>query len=246
VTTWFLSDLHLRDSFERNGYTLLRFLFELNKNPSENRLILLGDIFDIWVSDWSVYSKKFQLIVDEIAKLKKGGGEVLYFEGNHDVHLAKFWTEKFAIPVYQSAQTFGFDGLKIRVEHGDYINPDDTAYMKWLAAMRGPFLTFLAHHIPGNVWDWLAEKYTKKFTSRKRYRYTPEHAEKIRNMIRAYAEKAFATGAFDLIVTGHMHVLDDYKFRVGTQDARSINLGTWLDKPRVLKVSQSDVQIVEL
>jgi UDP-2,3-diacylglucosamine hydrolase len=246
VTTWFLSDLHLRDSFERNGYTLLRFLFELNENPAQHRLVVLGDIFDIWVSDWEVYSKKFQLIVDEIAKLKAGGGEVFYFEGNHDVHLAKFWTEKYKIPVFQTGKTFDFSGLRIRVEHGDYINPDDTTYFKWLAAMRSPFLTFLAHNIPGKFWDWLAEKYTKKFTSRKRYRYTAEHAEKIRTMIRTYAEKSFANEPFDLIVTGHMHVFDDYIFNQVGRSVRSINLGTWLEKPRVLKIDHKNIEIVYL
>jgi UDP-2,3-diacylglucosamine hydrolase len=246
VTTWFLSDLHLRDSFERNGYTLLRFLFELNKNPEQHRLVLLGDIFDIWVSDWNVYAKKFQIIVDEIVKLKNGGGEVLYFEGNHDVHLGKFWTDRYSIPVYQQGQTFDFEGLKVRVEHGDYINPDDTAYFKWLAAMRSPFLTFLAHNIPGNFWDWLADKYTKKFTTRKRYRYTPEHAEKIRNMIRTYAESSFAKEPFEVMVTGHMHVLDSYKFNRNGKDILSFNLGTWLDKPRVLKIENKKSEIIEL
>ena len=246
MTTWFLSDLHLRDSFERNGNILLRFLFELNQNPSEHRLVLLGDIFDVWVSDGSVFAKKFQLIVDEIIKLKNNGGDVVYFEGNHDVHMEKFWTKKFGIKVYQTEQLFDLGGLRVRVEHGDYINPADLKYFKWLEAMRGPFLTFLAHQVPGHIWNWLAEVYTKKITRRKTYRYTQEHMDRIRKMIRVYAESKAKAGDFDLIVTGHMHVFDDYLFEMNGRQVRSINLGTWLEKPRVLKIQNKIPQVVEL
>lgn len=246
MTTWFLSDLHLRDTFERNGNTLLRFLFELNQNPSQHRLMLLGDIFDVWVSSGKVFAKKFELIVGEIAKLKRGGGEVYYFEGNHDVHIGRFWTDKYNIPVFQKEHYFDIDGLRIRVEHGDYINPADTAYFKWLDAMRSPALTFLAHNVPGHFWNWLAVTYTNRVSSRKTYRYTPEHAERIRNMIRVYAESVYSQEKFDLIVTGHMHVFDNYEFQKDGRAARSINLGTWLERPRVLKIENKSIEVLNL
>ncbi|MGZ3690100.1 MAG: UDP-2,3-diacylglucosamine diphosphatase [Pseudobdellovibrio sp.] len=245
MKNWFISDLHLQDPQERNGNTLLRFLFELNKNPKENRLFLLGDIFDVWVSDGSAFVNKFKIIIDEIVKLKNNGGEVYYFEGNHDVHLAKFWTDRFQIPVFTVEQFFDLEGLKVRIEHGDYINPDDKTYIKWLKILRSPPMALLAHAVPSSIWNFNANKYSKK-SRKKTARYSAEHSEKIRKLIRQYANTRASEAAFDVIVTGHMHVFDDYEFAVHGRSFRSINLGTWLEKPRVLKIENRKIEIINL
>lgn len=234
MISWFLSDLHLTDIDERNSQTLLRFLFELNLNPTQNRLFLLGDIFDVWVSDGSAFEKRFQKIVVEIVKLKKAGGEVYYFEGNHDFHVDVFWTRKFGIPVIEDGMDFDLNGLKVRVEHGDFIS-DDQNYLKYRAFLRTKPLEFLGHLLPGSFWQWVGTK--QSGNSRKRTSlYTSQNTEKIRAQIRRYAQRQYPQKKFDLLVTGHMHVFDDFTFASGGYAVRSINLGTWLEKPRVLKV----------
>lgn len=245
MTSWFLSDLHLRDINERNGNTLLRFLFELNTNPQENRLFLLGDIFDGWVSDGSAFVLQFQPLVDELTKFKRNGGEVFYFEGNHDVHIDRFWTRLHGIKVFDEMQYMQIDGLTVRMEHGDYINPDDEAYFKYLSIIRHPFVEMIGHILPSRFWQWITLRQSMK-SRKKSARYAIDFAERIRAMIRAYALKAYGTKPFDILVTGHMHVFDDYTFEVGGKKARSINLGTWLEKPRVLKIKNQQIEIINL
>ena len=245
MKNWFISDLHLQDPQERNGNILLRFLFELNKNPKQNRLFLLGDIFDVWVSDGSVFIKKFKIIIDEIVKFKNNGGEVYYFEGNHDVHITKFWSDQYKIPVYTSEQFFELEGVRVRIEHGDYINPDDVVYLKWLKILRHPVLEYLAHRVPSAVWNFNAQKYSHK-SRKKTARYSSEHSEKIRKLIRNYAIAKASQEPFDILVTGHMHVFDHYEFNIEGRPLRSVNLGTWLEKPRVLKIENKQIEVLEL
>lgn len=242
---WFISDLHLNDVFERNGVTLLRFLFELNKSPQKNCLVLVGDIFDVWVSDGSVFVERYQMIIDEIVKLQKGGGQVYYFEGNHDVHVDKFWTKKHGIKVFDGPHTFNFDGLKVRVEHGDFINPDDHAYLKYLSIIHHPVIEALGHLLPSRFWSYIAEKQSQK-SRKKTSRYALDNAEKIRNLIRKHAERTADSDDFDVIITGHMHVFDDYRFQKKSKNIRSVNLGTWLEKPRVLKITSKNLELLEL
>lgn len=242
---WFISDLHLNDVFERNGETLLRFLFELNKNPQEHQLFLVGDIFDVWVSDGSVFVEKFQPIVTALAKLQENGGKVYYFEGNHDVHIDKFWNPRFQIEVFDEPRNFSLGGLKVRVEHGDYINPDDTAYLRYLSIIRHPIVEFLGHALPSRFWSFIASRQSKK-SRKKTSRYAVDNSEKIISLIRAHAERTILKDNFDLIVTGHMHVFDDYQFTKNGKEYRSINLGTWLEKPRALKISDGKIEIVDL
>lgn len=245
MKSWFLSDIHLQNTHERNGATLLRFLFYLNQNPKEHRIFLLGDIFDAWVSDGSAFVKKFELFVNEIKKLKAGGAEIYYFEGNHDMHIDIFWTKQFGIPVIEEMEYFNIDGLIVRVEHGDLMNPDDKAYLQYRDLVHKPWVEFLGHNLPSRFWMWITEAQSRK-SRKKTSRYAEENGEKIANLIRTHAKKSFNDRPFDLIVTGHMHIFDDYEFETGGKNIRSVNLGTWLEKPRVLLLENKNIQILEV
>ena len=245
MNSWFVSDIHLKDVHERNGYTLLRFLFYLNKNPKEQRLFLLGDIFDAWVSNGSAFVNHYKLIIDEIAKLKNAGGEVYYFEGNHDVHIDVFWTKKFNIPVIENMQYFDLDGLSLRLEHGDFINPDDQAYLQYRKLIHKPWVEFLGHNLPSHFWKWLTESQSQK-SRKKTARYAIENSQNIIKKVRAYAETSFKKKPFDIIVTGHMHIFDDFQFEVADKKIRSINLGTWLEVPRALKITGKKIEVINL
>lgn len=242
---WFISDLHITDVNERNGNLLLRFFFFLNQNPAQHTVYFLGDIFDMWLSDGRAFQNHYKLLIDQIRKFKSAGGNLIYFEGNHDFHIDRFWTRQLNIQVIENEAFFTIDGLKVRCEHGDYINPDDRAYLQYREQIRKPYMEKLAHTVPGFFWKWFGETMSKK--SRKRTgSYAQGNAEKLRTMIQAYAMKVFNAEPFDVIVTGHMHVFDDYSFTVGGRPVRSINLGTWLEQPRGLLIESGNLSIVDI
>lgn len=241
MISWFLSDIHLKDVNERNGNTLLRFLFYLNQNPGKHRLFLLGDIFDFWLSDGKVFQQHYQVLIEQISKFKKNGGLVYYFEGNHDFHIDVFWTKYLEIPVYEAAAFFEQDGLKLRLEHGDFINPNDKAYLRYRATVRHPLVEPFGHYLPGWFWKWFGEKTSQKSRKRSSY-YASQNSEKMIQLIRDYARRVYLENEFDLIVTGHMHFYDDYEFVVNQKKVRSINLGTWLEVPRVLKIENGKIE----
>lgn len=245
MTSWFVSDIHLKNINERNGNTLLRFLFFLNQNPKDHQLFFLGDIFDFWLSDGVAFINHYKQLIDEIEKFKNNGGFVCYFEGNHDFHVDVFWTKKLGIPVYENEAYFKIGNLDVRLEHGDFINPDDHNYLKYRALVRHPLVEPLGHLLPGFFWKWVGEKLSMK--SRKRSSsYERFNYEKMINLIRTHAHRSFQQKPFDLIVTGHMHISDEYHFTEGHRQVTSVNLGTWLEKPRALKVEGSKIELIEL
>lgn len=242
---WFLSDLHIMDINERNGNLLLRFFFWLNENPSQHTVYFLGDIFDFWLSDGKAFVQHYGQLIDEIRKFKSGGGKLIYFEGNHDFHIDRFWTKQLDIPVIENEAFFNIDGLKVRCEHGDYINPDDRAYLAYREQVRQPWMEWLAHAMPSTFWKWFGETLSAK-SRKKTVRYGIENAEKLRTMIRAYAMKVYNSEAFDLIITGHMHVIDNFLFTSGENKIQSINLGTWLNEPLVVLIEDGLVKLVHV
>lgn len=233
MQAWFVSDLHLKDLNERNSQTLLRFLHSLLASDKATHLFLLGDIFDLWVGDSDVFQKKFQAIVDAIADIKRKGIEVVYFEGNHDVHIKDFWQKHFDIPVWVEHKYFQLGPYKVRLEHGDLMNPEDKAYIRYRDIIRKPLMERVAYLLPGifleGAGQW-ASRTSRKHSSKKR----ASLEDKLRAMIRVYAQKSFEQESFDYIITGHMHVKDEFLFERNGRSIFSVNLGSWFEEPMAL------------
>jgi len=223
---------------ERNSDILLRFLHSLReKKPQELHLFLLGDIFDLWVGGSNVFVNKFKPLVEALRELKSAGARITYIEGNHDVHIDSFWQKKLGIEVFVEAQFYKINGLEIRVEHGDLINLDDETYLKYRAFIRRSWVKPLSWLIPGKVWDEVGN-YAARKSRKKSHVYRIRNEEKLHQMIRTHAERVYGEHPYDAIVSGHMHVHDDYRFQAQGKEARSFNLGSWYgDEVKVLKLS---------
>ena len=245
VNHWFVSDIHLKNVNERNGNTLLRFFNFLSKDPKNNQIFLLGDIFDFWLSDGKAFQRHYSVLIKEIKKFLESGGKVFYFEGNHDFHIDVFWTKKLGIPVFEKEQYFKIGEYKVRLEHGDFINPADKAYLKYRERTRQPWVELIAHTLPGFFWKSFGE-YLSSRSRKKTSRYLTENLDKSVQLIRQYAKDVHRKNEFDILITGHMHVVDDFTFKTHSGSARSINLGTWLDQPRTLLINGSRVEMISL
>lgn len=231
---------------ERSGQILLRFLNSLkSKDPRQLQIFFLGDIFDLWVSDGKVFIQKYKALTEIIAELTGCGVKIYFFEGNHDLHIDPYWTKVLGVQVYVDPQYFDFDGMKVRLEHGDLINLEDKAYLRLRGVLRNPFIELIGHIMPGIVWLKLGDVWSPR-SRKKTAKYGVRNEARIIDMIRAHAARAFAENSFDLIITGHMHVRDDYKFDVGSQSVRTINLGSWFQDVQILKIANKQVEWLAL
>ncbi len=243
---YFISDIHLENMQERNGEILLRFLHSLAEQEKVPDLYLLGDIFDFWLSGHKVFIEKFKPLFEPLKTLKKKGARLVYFEGNHDLHLHPFWQNELGFELYEDAQYHKIGNLNVRLEHGDQMNSKDEAYKKWRAFTRHPLIEPFGHYLPGFFWKKVGEKMSQ--ASRKRSgTYRTRNEVQIKEMIREHAQKVFQQKIFDVIISGHMHVKVDEEFKVSTGKARNINLGSWLDgRPQALCIEGSSISWIDL
>ncbi len=241
----FISDLHLTSPDDPRTALLTRFLTDLADAGNVSHLFLMGDIFDLWLADHDYFIERYQGVVDTLVRLRDGGTEIHYFEGNHDLHLSRFWAGRLGFTVHADPVYVELEGLTLRLEHGDQMDPDDRGYrfLRWF--LRTPPLRFLICHLPGNLVARIGERASA--TSRT---YTSEtktiSASDAVDKIRAHARRAHAARPFDLLVSGHVHIRDDYRFDTSSGEARSINLGTWLDAPCYLELDGGRCRLVEL
>ncbi len=236
MKAWFISDIHLKNVNERNSISLLRFLNSLKDDKTTTHLFLLGDIFDLWVGDSDFFQSKFQSIVDAILELKRKGIEIVYFEGNHDLHIKSFW-EDFAIPVWTHEKYYQLGPWKVRLEHGDFINERDMAYKRLRSFLRMPVLERVAYTIPGKIWDAIGTK-ASRYSRSHSAQYRLDKEKDLRQMIRSYAQRKFTEENFDILVTGHMHIKDEFPFEIEGRKSVSINLGSWFEQPQALLLEE--------
>ena len=229
MEAWFVSDIHLKTAEERNGKILLRFLRSLkDKDPKQVHLFLLGDIFDLWVGPHQYFADKFKDLMNTLGELSKSGMRITFIEGNHDVHVDGYFKKKLGIEVFVEAQYYDIDGLAVRVEHGDLINMQDHAYLKYRGVIRNPKIKPLGYIIPGFIWDYLGNRASKKSRERSGH-YRASNEEQLGTMIRAHTETVYAKKPFDVIISGHMHVFEDSVSMIQGKSVRTVNLGSWFE-----------------
>ncbi|MNL58282.1 hypothetical protein D3C87_1819090 [compost metagenome] len=108
----------------------------------------------------------------------------------------------------------------------------DEAYLKYRSIIRNPWIKRIGLTlIPGKFWDYLGQKASHKSREHSgNYRQVNE--ANLSSMIRGHAERVYDNEKpFDLVVSGHMHIIDDFKFKRGEREVRSVNLGSWFEYP---------------
>lgn len=246
MAAYFVSDIHIQgpdDLRARLFLDLLRAIRARAKSEPSS-LYLVGDIFDLWIGGHSHFHQQYRVLVDELKVLIAHGVAVHYFEGNHDLHLRSFWEKEVGAKVYLDCEYFEIEGQRVRVEHGDLMNPDDRGYLflRWL--LRTPFMTAVALNLPSALIKALGERASaasRRYTSGQGRKSVDE--KRIREIILRHAQKVYGERPFDLLVSGHVHVRDDQFFRgpIG-QEVRVTNLGSWMLEAPVLILKKAQLE----
>jgi UDP-2,3-diacylglucosamine hydrolase len=241
----FVSDIHLGSQDEPNAK---KFLQLLDRLPHEGftHLFLLGDIFDLWIADHTYFAKRFELILSKFRDLQAHGMEIHYFEGNHDLDLRPLFEKQLGIFVHEEAINIQFLGKKVRIEHGDQMDPDDRDYLflRWL--LRTRIVRFLGRHLPGPIVSRIGEAAShksRKYTTGVRQAIGKESVEK---KLIDHARRAYAEEPFELLVAGHVHVGFDETVQIDRHDVRIINLGTWLDQPLAFEIATTKSDLIPI
>lgn len=239
----FISDLHLSSGDEPNALLLLKFLNAL-ETRKYTHLFLLGDIFDLWIADHRYFADRFAPILAALQGLQKKGVKIHYFEGNHDLDLRPYFERKLGAIVHEVAYQTHLAGRKLRLEHGDQMDPSDRDYLFLRWVLRTPIVRWLGRHLPQAIVRWIGEtasRTSRNYTTGVRQSIGHEAVEQKQL---AHAEKAYQENPFDFLIAGHVHVQIDK--RLPKRAARLINLGTWLEKPCLFELSANVAKLREV
>lgn len=231
-----IGDLHLDPIGEARIAAFAAWCAALRDCP---RLIILGDLFDVWVGPAQARLEGSRAVLEALAQLAARGVELEVVPGNRDFLMgpdferaagARLWPGGFA------AQ-WPAGGERVLFVHGDELCTLDLPYQRMKRVLRSGPARFLAPRLPLAFARWAAARLRKRSrlaVARKR----PEATE-----IQASACRALAAAARgSTLVCGHAHQFRDERLPDGP---RWIVLDAWGGRRDVLRADSGGEWVPE-
>ncbi len=217
-----LSDVHL-GTYGCHSEELLKYL----KTIKPKRLILNGDIIDMWQFSKRYWPKAHMQVVKHITGLLAKGTKIVYIPGNHDEMLRKF--AGFRLGSFQIAnkKVISLQGKSAWIFHGDVFDVT-MQYSKWLARLGAvgydililinTFVNFLLR-IAGRG----------KISLSKRVKDSVKSAVKFINDFEHTAAEIAISNGYDFVICGHIHHPEMKKITTDKGEVMYLNSGDWIE-----------------
>jgi len=131
----FASDLHLSGDRPAMAAAFAAFLSTLRP---DDRLYLLGDVFDYWIGDDDLDDAFNQRMLQSMALATARGVQLQLLHGNRDFLLGTRFCQASGVRLLPDLQRLQIDQEAVLLCHGDLLCTDDVAYQQFRAQVRTP------------------------------------------------------------------------------------------------------------
>jgi UDP-2,3-diacylglucosamine hydrolase len=193
------------------------------------RLILMGDIFHVWVGDRRFETEAITVVFEALLVLRQQGVRIDYVEGNRDFFLAR---SPYAKAFDSIVTEVGLETVSGRylIVHGDGLNDSDRQYLFWRWLSKSWLSRTLIFSLPGRIARWALDRTEAGLaTTNFKHRAGVPH-----EAITRYAEQRLSSG-HDVLLLGHFHEPESWEVAGGEVrildawfNSRAIE---WLDPP---------------
>ncbi|MBT1702532.1 UDP-2,3-diacylglucosamine diphosphatase [Chryseosolibacter indicus] len=223
-----LSDVHL-GTYGCHAGELLRYLKSINPK----KLVLNGDIIDMWQFSKRYWPKTHMQVVKHITGLLTKNSKIIYLTGNHDEMLRKFAGFRLGSFQIDNKVIIKLNGKKAWIFHGDVFDVT-MQHSKWLAKLGAIGYDTLI--LLNTIVNWLLTKIGRERISlSKRVKDSVKSAVKfINNFEKTAADIAIENG-YDYVVCGHIHQPELRKIRTEKGEVLYLNSGDWVENLTALE-----------
>ncbi len=233
-----LSDLHL-GTYGCHAKEILQYL----NSVKPKKLILNGDIIDIWQFRKRYFPKAHLQIIKKILALATKGTQVYYITGNHDEKMRRFSDTKMGNIRILDKLVLQLDGKKAWFFHGDVFDAS-IQHTKWIAKLGGwgyDLLIVFNRFINAILKFFGKEKYSLS----KKIKNSVKSALKFISDFETTATDLAIDNGFDYVVCGHIH---QPAIRNVTNEKGScmyLNSGDWIENLTALEYHNEAWQLYQ-
>lgn len=223
-----ISDVHL-GTYGCHAEELLRYL----KTITPKRLILNGDIIDMWQFSKRYWPKNHMQIIKHITSLLAKGTKVTYLTGNHDEMLRKFAGFRLGAFQIDNKKVLTLQGQTAWIFHGDVFDVT-MQYSKWIARLGaiGYDLLILLNTFVNFLFRLMGKG---KISLSRRVKDSVKSAVKfINNFEQTAADIAIANG-HRYVVCGHIHHPEIKTIKTNKGEVVYLNSGDWVENLTALE-----------
>ena len=217
-----LSDIHL-GTYGCHSEELLKYL----KSIKPKRLILNGDIIDMWQFSKRYWPQSHMQIVKHITGLLSKGTKVTYLTGNHDEMLRKF--AGFRLGNFQIAnkKVIQLAGKPAWIFHGDVFDVT-MQYSKWLAKLGAIGYDTLI--VLNTFVNFILRVFGRgKISLSKKIKDSVKQAVKFINDFEKTAADIAISNGFSYVVCGHIHHPEMKTITTDKGEVVYLNSGDWIE-----------------
>lgn len=223
-----LSDVHL-GTYGCHAEELLRYL----KSIRPARIILNGDIIDMWQFSKRYWPKSHMQVMKHITGLLTKRTKVIYLTGNHDEMLRKFAGFRLGSFRIDNKVVLKLQGKKAWVFHGDVFDVTMN-YSKWLAKLgaAGYDILILLNAFVNGL---LTSMGREKISLSKRVKDSVKSAVKFINQFEKTAAEIAIDNGYDYVVCGHIHQPEIRRIQTEKGEVLYLNSGDWVENLTALE-----------
>jgi UDP-2,3-diacylglucosamine pyrophosphatase LpxH len=231
-----LSDVHL-GTYGCHADALLRYL----KTIKPKRIILNGDIIDMWQFTKRYWPKSHMQVIKHITGLLAKNTKIIYLTGNHDEMLRKFSGLRIGSFQIDNKVVIKLGGKKAWIFHGDIFDVT-MKYSKWLAKLGAVGYDTLI--LINTFVNWCLTKLGRERISlSKRVKDSVKSAIKFINDFEKVAADIAIENKFDYVVCGHIHYPEIKRIITVKGEVMYLNSGDWVENLTSLEYHEGEWRI---
>ena len=231
-----ISDIHL-GTYGCHAKELLTYL----KSIKPKKIVLNGDIIDIWQFSKSYWPESHMKVLRRLMKFVSEGVPVYYLTGNHDEMLRKFADLKIGSFRLQNKLVLNLDGNKAWIFHGDVfdITMQNSKWLAKLGAVGYDSLILLNSFV-----NWgLTSIGREKMSFSKRIKARFKDAVKFINDFENTASDLAIDKGYKYVVCGHIHQPEMREIVTPNGQVLYLNSGDWVESLTALEFHQGNWSI---
>jgi UDP-2,3-diacylglucosamine pyrophosphatase LpxH len=231
-----ISDIHL-GTYGCHAEELLRYL----KTIKPQKLILNGDIIDMWQFNKRYWPKSHMQVIKHITGLLAKNTTITYLTGNHDEMLRKFSGFKLGSFRIDNKAVLKLNGKRAWLFHGDVFDVT-MKYSKWLAKLGAVGYDFLI--VLNAFINWCLTKLGReKISLSKRIKDSVKSAVAFINKFEKIAADIAIDNGYDFVVCGHIHQPEMRKIVTEKGEVMYLNSGDWVENLTALEYNEGEWKI---
>jgi UDP-2,3-diacylglucosamine pyrophosphatase LpxH len=233
-----ISDVHL-GTYGCHAEELLKYL----KSIKPKRLILNGDIIDMWQFSKRYWPKSHMQVIKHITGLLAKGTKITYLTGNHDEMLRKFAGFKLGSFQIDNKKVLSLNGKAAWIFHGDVFDVT-MKYSKWLAKLGAIGYDTLI--LINSFVNFILRSFGKgKISLSKRVKDSVKQAIKFIDDFEQTAADIAISNGFQYVICGHIHQPEIKKIVTDKGEVTYLNSGDWVENLTSLEYHQGNWRIYQ-